>query len=46
MTDKNSQTEEFKKLARELECDENEARWEERLRKVAKAKPEEKKPAD
>ena len=34
-----SQTEEFKKLARELECDEDEARWDERLKKVAKSAP-------
>lgn len=35
-----SQSEEFKKLARELECDEDEALWDERLKKVAKGKPE------
>ena len=39
MTDKESQTEGFKKLARELECDEDEARWDERLKKVARGKP-------
>ena len=32
-----SQIKKFKELARELECDEDEARWDERLRKVAKA---------
>ena len=37
--DLKSQSEEFKKLARELECDEDEARWDERLKKVAKGKP-------
>ncbi|WP_427966383.1 hypothetical protein [Altererythrobacter sp.] len=40
MIDKKSQTEEFKKLARELECDEDEAHWDERLKKVAKGKSE------
>jgi len=33
------QIDKFKKLARELEVDEDEARWDERLKKVAKAKP-------
>ena len=42
MTDKatdsgrKSQSDKFKDAAREAECDENEKRWEERLRKVAK----------
>jgi hypothetical protein len=41
MTDVNkTQSDKFKEAARELEADENEARWEERLKKVAKAKPE------
>lgn len=35
-----SQLDKFKALARELEADEDEARWDERLKKVAKAKPE------
>jgi hypothetical protein len=35
-----SQTDKFKQAARELECDEDEARWDERLKKVAKQKPE------
>jgi len=43
MTDPNtkdeSQLDKFKKAARALESDEDEARWEDRLRKVAKAKP-------
>jgi hypothetical protein len=30
--------------ARELECDEDEARWEERLRKVVEHKPPSEKP--
>jgi hypothetical protein len=43
MTDpKQSQTDKFKQAARELECDEDEARWDERLKKVAKQKPVEK----
>jgi hypothetical protein len=37
MTDnRNEQTEKFKELARELECDEDEAAFEEKVRKVAK----------
>lgn len=36
----NPQSEKFKNAARELECDEDESRWDERLRKVAKPKPE------
>ena len=35
-----SQAERFKQAAREHEADEDEARWEERLRKVAKQKRE------
>ena len=34
-----SQSDKFKALARELEADEDEARWDERLKKVAKHKP-------
>lgn len=37
-----SQVDKFKDAAREAECDEDEARWTERLKKVAK--PEPKKP--
>lgn len=33
------QIERFKELARALEADEDEAHWDERLKKVAKAKP-------
>lgn len=41
MTDKKSQSDKFKEAARELDCDEDEARWDERLKKVAKPeKPE------
>lgn len=34
-----SQLEKFKIAARELECDESEARWDATLKKVAKQKP-------
>lgn len=45
MNDKSkSQLDKFKEAARELEADEDEARWEERLKKVAKSKPGEEKP--
>ena len=40
MGDKKSQGEKFKEAARDLQADEDEARWEERLRKIAKAKPD------
>jgi hypothetical protein len=36
------QSEKFKKAAREHEADEDEGRWEERLKKIAKAKPDDK----
>jgi len=36
-----SQSDKFKQAAREHGADEDEKRWEERLRKVAKAKPQE-----
>jgi hypothetical protein len=35
----NTQLDKFKALARELEADEDEARWDERLKKVARHKP-------
>jgi hypothetical protein len=35
-----SQSDKFKEAARENEADEDEARWEERLKKIAKQKPE------
>ena len=44
MTDKQSQLDKFKEAARAAECDEDEARWDERLRKVARQRPEEEKP--
>jgi hypothetical protein len=39
-----TQADKFKELARELEADEDEAHWDERLKKVAKAKPAPEKP--
>ncbi len=39
-----SQSDKFKQAARELDCDEDEARWDERLRKVAGQKPAPEKP--
>lgn len=35
-----TQADKFKDAAREAECDEDEARWAERLKKVAKQQPE------
>jgi hypothetical protein len=34
-----SQLDKFKELARELEADEDETHWDEKLRKIAKVKP-------
>lgn len=42
--DDRSQSEKFKQAARDLECDEDEGRWNERLRKVAQQKPAPDKP--
>lgn len=39
-----SQLERFKEAARALECDEDEARWDATLKKVAKQKPALEKP--
>ena len=39
-----TQIDKFKDLAREVEADEDEARWDERLKKMAKAKPSVEKP--
>lgn len=39
MTERKLQLQKFKAAARELECDEDEARWDERLKKVATHKP-------
>jgi hypothetical protein len=38
--DARSQSSKFKDIARDLECDEDETRWDDRLRKLAKARPE------
>ena len=46
MSEQKSQSDKFKDLARELEADEDEARWDERLRKVAKGKPFPDKPTE
>lgn len=47
MTDsKQSQIDKFKKAARELGCDEDEKRWDERLKKIAKGKPAPEKPKE
>ncbi|WP_420859881.1 hypothetical protein [Marivivens marinus] len=42
--DKKSQLDRFKEAARQLETDDDEARFEERLKKLVKPKPEEKMP--
>jgi len=39
-----SQADKFAELARALECDEDEARWEEKLKAVAKHRPVPEKP--
>lgn len=44
MADDKTQLDKFKELARNAECDEDEAHWDERLKKVANAKPEPEKP--
>jgi hypothetical protein len=44
MTEPKTQADKFRDAAREPGCDEDEARWDERLRKVATARPEPEKP--
>lgn len=44
LTDQSPHSKRFKELARELEADEDEARWDERLKKVVAQKPEPEKP--
>jgi hypothetical protein len=39
LTDKQAQSDKFKQAARDLECDPDEAKWEDKLRKVVKPKP-------
>lgn len=46
MVEKQSQSEKFKQAARDLECDPDEARWEDKLRKVVKPKDALEKPND
>ncbi len=41
---KQTQAEKFKRAARDLECDPDEAKWEDKLRKVVKQKPAPEKP--
>ena len=44
MSGQKSQSDKFKEAARALDADEDEARWDDRLRKVAKVKPQPEKP--
>lgn len=44
MPEQKNQSDKFKEAARDLECDPDEKRWEDRLRKVAKHKPVPEKP--
>jgi hypothetical protein len=44
MAEKRTQSDKFKEAARELEADEDEKRWEERLKKIAKAKTDHRRP--
>lgn len=44
MAESKSQLDKFKEAAREHEADEDETHWDERLKKIAKAKPAPEKP--
>lgn len=44
MENEQSQADKFKRAAREIECDPDEKRWEDKLRKVVKPKPVPEKP--
>lgn len=44
MSKEQSQSEKFKEAARDLDCDEDEARWNEKLKKMAAHKPPPEKP--
>jgi len=44
--DADKQVEKFREAARALECDEDEARWNEKLKQVARHKPSPETPAD
>jgi len=46
VTGERSQSERFSEAARDAECNEDEAHWEDRLRQIAKQKPRDKKPAE
>lgn len=46
MADETSQSDKFKAAARELGCDEDEAHWDDRLRRIAKQKPPPEKPEE
>lgn len=46
MTDKKSQKQKFIDKAKELGCDEDEKTFDDKLRRIAKQKPKEDKPAD
>ena len=43
-TSSTNQVDKFKQVARDLGADEDEARWDDRLRKLAKVKPKSEKP--
>ena len=45
-TNNQTQSEKFKQAARDLGCDPDEKRWEDKLRKVVKQKPVAEKPDD
>jgi hypothetical protein len=45
-TEKTSQIDKFKDAARDLGCDDDEASFDDKLRQVAKPKPETEKPVD
>jgi hypothetical protein len=46
MAEDQTQSDKFKAAARELDCDEDEARWDERLAKIATQKPKDPPPSE
>ncbi len=42
MEQKQKQSDKFKRMARELECDDDEGRFKDRLKKIVKQKPDDK----
>ena len=44
MENKSNQIDRFKEAARQLECDDDEAKFDAKLKKIAKAKPKDEKP--